>query len=138
MPSEHRAIGAGGFVSFKGTEISADYRSFEVELTVDMVESSAGNAASKSYIAALKDGTAKMTYAYAGTAGTAYSALLGVGEQGTLLWGAEGTATGKPKGGALAIVTSHSKPMSYNELITRSVTWQFTGDLLADDDVDVW
>lgn len=138
MAHEHRAIGKDGYVSFAGAEISADYRTFEVELSVDTVETSAGADASKSYIATLKDGTAKMTYAYSGTAGTAYTSLLGVGAKGTLLWGAEGTALGKPKGGAVAIVTGHSKPMSYNEIISRTVTFQFTGDLLHDDDVDTW
>ena len=138
MASEHRAIGKDGYVSFQGSEVSADFRDFDIEMTIDTVEKSAGREASKSYIATLKDGTAKLTYAYSGTAGTAYTNLLRVGQQGTLLWGPEGSAAGKPKGGVEAIVIAHSKPMAYNDLMTRTATFQFTGDLLFDDDADVW
>lgn len=138
MASAYRAAGTAAYISFKGTVISADYRKFEVDLSQDTVEKSAGSEASKSYIATLKDGTAKLTYAYVGTSGAAYTGLFALGEKGTLLWGPEGNATGKPKGGAEAIVVAHSKPMSYNELITRTVTFQFTGGLLFNDDVDVW
>ena len=138
MASLYRAIGKDGYISFQGTEVSADYRNFEVEMSLDTVEKSAGADSSKSYIPALKDGTAKLTYAYTGTAGSAYSGLLRVGQQGTLLWGPEGNAVGKPKGGVEAIVTSQSKPMTYNDLITHAVTFQFTGDLLFDDEVVVW
>jgi hypothetical protein len=138
MASQHRAIGKNGYISFQGTEVSADYRSFEVEMTLDTVEKSAGSDSSKAYIATLKDGTAKLTYAYTGTAGSAYTQLLRVGQQGQLLWGPEGNGSGKPKGGANAIVVAHSKPMAYNELMTRTVTFQFTGELLFDDEVDTW
>ncbi|HLA43039.1 MAG TPA: hypothetical protein VJZ27_06365 [Aggregatilineales bacterium] len=138
MASQYRAIGKDGYVSFQGTEVSADYRNFDVELTIDTIEKSAGSEASKSYIATLKDGTAKLTYAYSGTAGTAYTSLLRVGQQGTLLWGAEGNGTGKPKGGVEAIVIAHSKPMAYNDLVTRTASFQFTGNLLFDDEVNTW
>lgn len=138
MASQHRAIGKNGYISFQGTEISADYRSFEIEMTIDTVEKSAGSESSKSYIATLKDGTAKLTYAYTGTSGSAYTQLLRVGQTGQLLWGPEGSGSGKPKGGVNAIVVAHTKPMDYNELITRSVTFQFTGDVLFDDEVDTW
>ena len=50
MASEYRAIGKDGYVSFQGTEVSADYRNFDVELTIDTIEKSAGSEASKSYI----------------------------------------------------------------------------------------
>ncbi len=137
MP-QHRAIGKDGYIEFQSVEISADYRNFDVELTIDTVEISAGDEASKSYLATLKDGTAKLTYAYTGTTGSAYTSLLAVGQRGNLLWGPEGNAVGQPQGGAEAIVTAHSKPMTYNELIVRTVTFQFSGDLIADDDVDTW
>lgn len=138
MASQYRAVGKNGYVSFQGTAVSADYRNFDVDLTLDTVEKTAGSEGSKSYIGTLKDGTAKLTYAYVGTSGSSYTQLLRVGQQGELLWGAEGNSTGKPKGGVNAIVVSHSKPMTYNDLITRTVTFQFTGDLLFDDEVDTW
>lgn len=138
MPAQHRAVGKDGYVSFQGVAIAADYRNFDVEMTMDTVEKSAGSETAKSYIPTLKDGTAKLTYAYSGTAGTAYTSLLRVGQAGTLLWGPEGNGIGKPKGGVQAIVINQTKPMAYNDLITRSVTFQFSGDLLFDDEVHVW
>jgi hypothetical protein len=138
MAANYRAVGKNGYISFKGTAIHADYRSFEVETSIDTVEKSAGSEGSKSYIATLKDGTAKLTYAYTGTSGNSYTGLMGLGEKGTLLWGPEGNGTGKPKGGVEAIVVAHSKPLTFNDLITRTVTFQFTGDLLFNDDADVW
>jgi hypothetical protein len=138
MATEYRAVGKEGYVSFQGTEVSADYRNFDIELMLDTVEMTAGSEGSKSYIGTLKDGTAKLTYAYSGTAGTAYSQLLRVGQAGTLVWGPEGTAAGNPKGSVKALVVNHSKPMTYNDLIVRSATFQFTGDLIADDEVDVF
>lgn len=138
MASQYRAVGKNGYISFQGTAIHADYRSFEVEMTLDTVEKSAGSEGSKSYIPTLKDGTAKLTYAYTGTEGSSYTSLLALGESGTLLWGPEGDEEGKPKGGVEAIVIAQGKPMTYNDLITRTVTFQFTGDLLFDDDLDTW
>lgn len=139
MAVENRVLGKDAYISFQDTEISADYRNFDIELTIDTVESTAGSEASKSYIATLKDGTAKLTYAYSGTAGAgAYVDVLGVGQEGTLLWGIQGTALDKPKGGAVAIVVAHSKPMAYNDLLTRTVTFQFTGGLLFDEDLNTW
>ena len=138
MASLYRAIGKDGYISFQGTQVSADYRKFEIEMSLDTVEKSAGADSSKSYIPALKDGTAKLTYAYTGTAGSAYASLLRVGQQGTLLWGPEGNAVGKPKGDVNAIVINQSKPMAYNDLITHTVTFQFSGALLFDDEVAVW
>jgi hypothetical protein len=138
MATANRAIGKDGYISFQGTAIHADYRNFDVEITIDTVEKSAGSDGSKSYIATLKDGTAKLTYAYTGSAGFSYSNLFKVGQSGQLLWGPEGNGAGKPKGGVNAIVIAHSKPMAYNELITRTVTFQFTGDLLFDDEEDTW
>jgi len=79
-----------------------------------------------------------LTYAYTGTAGTAYTSKLIPGQQGTLLWGPEGNAVGKPKGGVVAIVINHSKPMVYNDLIMHTATFQFTGDLLFNEEVNVW
>jgi hypothetical protein len=75
---------------------------------------------------------------YEGTAGTALTTKFRVGTSGTLLWGPEGTATGKPKGGVVAIVTAHSKPFQYDDVVARSVDFQFTGDMLFNDEDGVW
>jgi hypothetical protein len=138
MATPYRALGKDAYISFQGTLISADYRSFEVELTLDVIDKSAGSDTHRSYLPTLQNGTAKLTYAYSGTAGSAYTGLLRVGQSGVLLWGPEGNAPGKPKGGANALVIAHSRPLSYNDLITHSVQFQLNGPLLFDDLSDVW
>lgn len=139
MTTASRAVGKDLYVSFAGQSIIADYREFTVEETVDTVDKTAGSETDKSYIPTLKDATATLTYAYAGSVGTAISNLFKVSTQGTLLWGVEGTATGKPKGGwANGIVTAHSKPTTYNDLVVRTVTFQKSGTVLFNDEVDLW
>lgn len=139
MAEQHRLVGKEGYVEFRGTEISADYRSFDVEITTDTVETSAGNQTAKTYITTLRDGTATLTYAYTGTEGTTYTDVLAIGNRGTLQWGEEGSSTGKPKSAVVAHVTSLSRPMTYNELIVRTAQFQFNGALLSDGDAgDTW
>lgn len=139
MTTASRAVGSAAYISFNGVAVQADYRAFNVEETIDTVDKTAGSETDKSYIPTLKDGTAELVYAYAGSAGTAISTNFQVGTQGTLLYGAEGTATGKPKGGwANAIVVGHSKPMAYNDLIVRTVKFQKSGTATFHDEVDLW
>lgn len=138
MAASDRVRGDNLYISFDGVEVDADYQTFEVGNTADTIDSSAGSQASKTYIVGLKDGTASLTYAYTGSAGTAVTVKFKVGTSGTLLWGPEGTATGKPKGGVVALVTGHSRPHQYDGLVTRTVNFQFSGDMLFDDEDDAW
>lgn len=140
MAISDRVLGENLYVSFRGSAIQADFREFTVDLTLDTVDVSAGSEAAKSYLAALQDGTASLTWAYVdlGTADSGYIPQLKIGQEGTLLWGPEGTAAGLPKGGAVALVTSVSKPHTYNDIVTRTAEFQFSGTLLFDDEDDVW
>lgn len=139
MAVANRVTGKDLYVSFGGVAVTADYREFSVEPTIDTVDKTAGAETDKSYIGTLKDATASLTYAYAGSAGTAISTKFQVGTEGALLWGPQGTATGQPKGGwQNAIVTGHSKPHTYNDLIVRTVTFQKSGTASFSDEIDVW
>lgn len=140
MAISDRVLGENLYISFSGSAINADFREFTVDLMVDTVDVSAGSETNKSYLTALQDGTGSLTWAYVdlGTADPGYIPVLKVDTKGTLLWGPEGTAAGLPKGGAVAYVTSVSKPHTYNDIVTRSCEFQFTGTLLFDDEDDVW
>lgn len=138
MAAVDRKIGQGGYVGINGTAVP-NWREFTIEPTADVVDSSAGSQAYKTYIAALKDATASLVYVYEGTAaGTTFLAYHKVGTTVTLLWGPEGSVAGKPKGSNSAIVTGHSKPMKYDDLVLRTVSYQFTGDPIFDDEEDVF
>lgn len=139
MAEVNRVVGQNAYISFKGVAINADYRSWNIEETIDTVDSTAGSETDKSYIPTLKDGTAELMYAYTGTAGTVYVTNFVVGTEGALLYGPEGTATGKPKGGfSNAIVVSHSKPHEYNGLIVRTVKFQKSGTASFTEERDQW
>lgn len=139
MAVANRVTGKDLYVSFGAVAITADFREFTVSPTIDTVDKTAGSETDKSYIPTLKDATATLTYAYSGSAGTAISTKFQIGTEGALLWGVEGTATGKPKGGwQNAIVTAHDKPVVYNDLIVRTVTFQKSGTASFNDEIDLW
>jgi hypothetical protein len=132
MALANRVIGRAGYVSFKGTVVSGDYRKFDIDQKLDTVEKQAGSETTKSVIPTWKSGTAKLTYAYPGTAG--YQDLFLLGTEGTLLWGPEGSVAGKPKGSVMGLITAISKPMAYDDLIVRTVDFEFQGDMIFNEE----
>jgi hypothetical protein len=84
-------IWSGGTISLAG-----DYRTFTWNPSIDYAEVSAGSDTQKGRITTLKDATAAVTLV-AQTGGTAMVAALQPGNGGTLVFGPEGTATGKRK-----------------------------------------
>lgn len=128
------------YVAFNGATLAGVgkvvSRSFDPQYQIDTVDSSAGDQTSKTYLTALKDGTATMSLVYEGSQN--YMGSLVVGTYGSLVWGAEGTATGKPKGAVMAYVTSANKAIPYNDIVTLEVSWQFSGNLINDDMTSVW
>jgi hypothetical protein len=121
--------GTALYLAFKGTALNADYRSFDDGQEIDLVDASAGADANKTYLTALKDGTADGEFAdqTGGTAATALYNLCVPGAEGTLEWGPEGTATNKPRHYVNAIVKSRKKGHPYNEHVMVTISWQFSG-----------
>lgn len=118
--------GSGAYLKFGATELQTYYRTAAFDETVDLVDKSAGADGNKTYLSALKDGTYTQDIVMP-TGGTALITALAVGTSGTLLFGPEGTAAGKPKASVLAIIQSRGRPLAYNDVTTMSVTWQFNG-----------
>jgi hypothetical protein len=76
--------------------LNTDYRTLDTSPTIGLVKASAGSDTDESYLTTLKDGK----YTWKGvsqTGGTALENALVEGTAGTLTFGREGTATGKPK-----------------------------------------
>lgn len=133
MAIADRRTGKDARIVFNGGTVESDYRNLDVSRAVDIVEKSAGSDGAKTYITTLKDGTATLEMTYAGgTATNSYLAQFALGTEGTLEWAPQGTATGNPRFRVNAIVigTNHTSP--YNELITYTVDFQFSGTVVSD------
>jgi hypothetical protein len=119
------------YVAFGGTELQADYRSLELATEVGLVDASAGSDANRTYLPTLKDGTAELTLVAQadGVGATAPRQLCAEGESGTLEWGPEGDAAGKPRRYVDAIVSSFEERVPYDDLVEFRITFQFSGEL---------
>lgn len=117
------------YLSFNGTVIHADFRTFSTSEQIDLVDASAGADVAKTYLTALEDGTASLTLLdqTGGTAATAAWQLMDKGTEGSLIWGPEGTATNKPKHYVNAIVSSRDRSMPYDNVVELTFEFQFSG-----------
>jgi hypothetical protein len=66
--------------------------------------------------------------------GTAQNSVLTVGNEANLLWGQEGNAAGKPKGGAVMRLVEKSLKLEVEGTAMWSCKWQ----RLFDETTDVW
>ena len=133
--------GDAAYIEFAGIELNTDYRNFDGDRSIDKSETTAGADTDKSYLPTIRDGTFKMTFVQDNSAsGTAVVGTLYEGSEGTLIWGPEGTATGKPKYSCVAFVESLSTPLKYNEATMRDVTFQKNGSWLLNFEISgsVW
>lgn len=128
--------GKNFYSTFDGGVIGTDYRSVSVDRSVDTAEVTAGADTDKSYIPTLRDATGSITLVDNGVDSAAIYQALYEGAQGTLSWGPEGTATGKPKYTAVVIITSVSTPIEYNAEVIREYSWQKTGAWVDNYDID--
>jgi len=121
-------VGSGLYITFGGTVLHSDFRTFETEETVDLVDSSAGADVAKTYLKALEDGTASIELVDQ-TTGTLAWAAIKKGSYGTLVWSPEGTASGKPKYQGLAYAQSRGRSQPYNDIAVLNASFQFSGTI---------
>lgn len=119
------------YVAFKGEALEADYREFSFSEEIGMADASAGSDAARTYLKTLEDGNATLTLLLQadGTAATDPAQLLEKGAEGTLEWGPEGTAAGKPRRYVNAIVQSYEERSPYDDVIEISASFQFSGQV---------
>lgn len=117
------------YLAFKGTAIHADFREFSTSESIDLVDSSAGADVAKTYLTALEDGTGSLMVLdqTGGTAATYIYNLCDKGQEGTLEWGPEGTATGKPRHYVNAISQSRERTNPYADVAQLTFNFQFSG-----------
>ncbi|MBN1122799.1 MAG: hypothetical protein JXJ17_17110 [Anaerolineae bacterium] len=119
------------YVAFMGEALEADYREFSISEEVGMADASSGSEAARTYLKTLEDGTATLSLLLQadGTAVTDPPQLLEKGAEGTLEWGPEGTAAGKPRRYVNAIVTTYEERMPYDEVVEITASFQFSGEV---------
>ncbi len=120
--------GSGLYVTFGGTVLSADFRTMEVEETADLIECSAGADGGKTFIKGYDDGTASIELVDQSGTQSWWSAMK-AGNSGTLIWGPEGTASGKNKQTVFAWVKNRNRSMPYNDLVVVNAEFQFSGTI---------
>jgi hypothetical protein len=118
--------GAAGYIKFGSTVLSSDYRTFEPVEEIGLVESQAGNDTTKTYLTVLKDGTTPISLVDQ-TGGSALWTAVVPGTSGTLEWGPEGTASGKPKHTVTALVKNRKRSQPYDGIVVLDVSFQFSG-----------
>lgn len=118
---------ADAYGTFGGVAFQADFQSVEISESQGVADTTAGTDAYESHVTTTKSVEISIELLYdTATAGTATATALANGTQGTLDWGPEGTATGKPRYTIPATVTSFNKSYPYDDAISYSVT--LTGD----------
>jgi hypothetical protein len=130
------------YVSFAGTAIDGTFRTFEASKTQNQADATAGDDDYQNFVNTNRTISASMevlvhTYTDGGSAQLA--AIGDVGDQGTLLWGAEGSATGMPKGGFYATLITRTPSIPYDDVVTLSLEWSMArGTVEFDDHEDLW
>ena len=120
-----RYSGKNLYVEFNGTELTADFRSFEVTENITIIDASAGDDAYKDKLTGQKDWTATFNgLATSGATGTALWGAVVPGTEGTLIWAPEGTASGKPKHSGTAIVSERSRTAPYEDVVEISISFE--------------
>jgi len=118
--------GTAAYIVFGSTTLNTYYRTASPSEEIDLVEKSAGADANKTYLTALKDGSADFELVMpAGTAGTALWGAVAPGTSGTLEWAPRGTTATYARHYVTAIVKNRGQPLTYNDLSTISVSFQF-------------
>ena len=106
--------------------LEADYRALDYTPTVEMFDQSAGSDAAKTYVAGQVDGTINIS-ALMQSGGTVLKTALKEGNGGTIIFGPEGTASGKEKVTIPAISQGAKTNIQYNSLTELTCSFQQNG-----------
>jgi hypothetical protein len=126
-------IWSGGTV-----QVTGDQTTLDLSRAVSTVNAAAGSETSEYAKATLKNYGVSGELYFKGTAGTAVLAALAESNEGTLRWGAMGSASGMPKGQLAAVVTKQDIKHPFDNLIVVSVEWAGQGPLISDPNSATW
>jgi hypothetical protein len=131
---QRRAEGANVVVQWVysgGTlDLHTDYAHFAVDRSIELLEATPGNVADKTYLAGLKNATARLTCFATASGGTVLEAALVEGTFGTLIYGPSGSANGMPKRGFAAYVRRFGQTLNADGLTLIEVEFQKSGALV--------
>jgi hypothetical protein len=115
-------------VLFGGNQLEADFRSFDVDENITIIDASAGDDAYKAKLTGQKDGSATFTgLGQTGATGTAWWGRVVPGTSGTLEWAPEGTASTKPRHYvATAYVESRAESYPYEDVVEVNVGFTYS------------
>lgn len=120
-------VGKSLYLLWNGTDLSNHFRSFNPSEAADVEDGSAGSDTHRVYYPTLIDGNASAEFvAQDGTAGTALWAAIAPNTSGTLEWGPEGTAAGKPRKYVTAYLTTRDEDIAYDGIVVWNIEWQYS------------
>jgi len=118
--------------------VSGDYTAFDPGFSTKAVNMSAGADDWEYEKPIIKRTDASLNSMYRGTEGTAEYAAMTVGNEGTLSWGSDGTASGKPKGSMPMYVKEVKQPHKHEGETEYNVIFGPQGDLISDPATATW
>lgn len=115
-------------VLFNGHQLEADFRSFDDDENITIVDASAGDDTAKYKLTGQEDGGAAFSgLGQTGATGTAWWGYVAKGTRGTLEWAPEGTASTKPRHYvANAVVENRAQSHPYEDVVEVTVNWTYS------------
>ncbi len=122
-----RITGKNLVITFDGTDISADYRTFDTSEEIGLVDVTAGADDAASYAMTFSDGSATYKGLYNADNVSSILSVLDKGHSGDLVWYPEGNTSGKPVWSVPAIVKSRSISYPFDGVVEVTAEFQFNG-----------
>jgi hypothetical protein len=125
--------GAALYLEFGGVNISATRRTLDVTHNMETADSTAGSDQYRNFVTTVKmlEAEAEILGLTFDTGGSAQVAALQPGTNGTLIWGPEGTAAGKPKWGAYMMLSEFSPSYPFDDVVMYKAKFVMAGTALA-------
>lgn len=115
-------LGTNAVITFAGVTINTYYRKAKSDESIALVDKTAGADTHMSHLPALRE--TKFTVDFVLDGVTVWDALVPGTSSAALIWGPEGSGSGKPKYTATAIVSKRTKDEPYNDLVVCSVEFE--------------
>lgn len=136
-----KSSGKRTYVEFDGVALMVSGREFSLSKMQNTANATAGADEYENTVLTTKklSATLKMVMLNKADGGAAIADKIKLGHMGNLLWGLEGNAAGKPKGGFLAHLVKADVSAPYDNVITIDAAWEMADDdILFDESVAVW
>lgn len=121
------------YLEYGGVNISGTQRTFSYTHEQEQADLTAGQDEYRNFGNTVKmiEAEAEVLVREHADGGSALFAGLALGGQGTLIWGPEGTATGKPKFGFLANLVDTSAELPFDDAYVLTLKFAMAGTALA-------